>query len=210
MYQIHAMHLSLYPPIPYSQASDHSVTVVVVNMMLFIGTPVSATHCRIFIYNCRSCLCQEWRCRGTHLCTLFRRLWSRFRKYLTSGMMRAESLSLPMRDSSFSIFTFVKARDTLMLCTQAFSFYCSRNTRRYWVWMSYPRQVLRLERWPSHTSLLSERGLSRFRGLSDFRGLNMARMINKTAFLEWSIQRGLSMVMVMMSSMNPSIENPFA
>ena len=46
------------PPIPYLQASDHSVTVGVVKTVLFIGTTFSVTHCRIFIQRCRSCMFQ--------------------------------------------------------------------------------------------------------------------------------------------------------
>ena len=60
------MHLSLYLLIPYSQASDHSVNVGVVNRMLFIGNTVSVTHWRIFIKSCRSCICQDWSCCGPH------------------------------------------------------------------------------------------------------------------------------------------------
>ena len=144
MYQRHAMPLSFYPPITYSQASDHSVTVGVVNTMLLIGTPVSATHWRIFIQKCGSCLFQDWRRCGPHFFPIFRKLRSLFRKYLTGGMMWFAWLSLPMRDSNLSVFIFVKARDALMLCTQAVSFYRGRNTiengsgypipDRYWYW----------------------------------------------------------------------------
>ena len=67
MYQQHAMNLSLYPMIPYLQASDHSVTVGFVNIMLFIGTPLFMSHRRIFIQRCRSCLCQDWSSCGPHL-----------------------------------------------------------------------------------------------------------------------------------------------
>ena len=41
------MPLPFYPLIPYLQASDHIATVGVANTMLFIVTPVSATHWRI-------------------------------------------------------------------------------------------------------------------------------------------------------------------
>ena len=43
------MALSLYPPIPYLQAFDNSVTVGVVKTILFISTPFSVTHWIIFI-----------------------------------------------------------------------------------------------------------------------------------------------------------------
>ena len=48
MCQRHATPLSLYPSITYPQASDHIVTVGVVNTMLFIGSSLSVTLCRIF------------------------------------------------------------------------------------------------------------------------------------------------------------------
>ena len=57
IFQRHAMHLSLHPLIPYPQALDHSVTVGVVNTILFIGTPLYVTHCRIFIQSWRYFLC---------------------------------------------------------------------------------------------------------------------------------------------------------
>ena len=80
MYKLHDMPLSLYPMIPYPQASNHSVTVGVVKNMLFIGTPLSITHWRIFIYRYRSCLCQDWSHCGPHFFNLFRRWRSRSRK----------------------------------------------------------------------------------------------------------------------------------
>ena len=49
MFQRHDIRLLLYSPIPYSQALDHSVTNVVMNNMLFIGTTLSVTLCKIFI-----------------------------------------------------------------------------------------------------------------------------------------------------------------
>ena len=129
MYQRHAMPLLLYPPIPHWQASDHSVTVGVVNTMLFIGTPVYATNWRIFIQSCRSSLCQDWRRCGPHFFSLFRRLRSWFRNYFAGVMMLATWLILPTRDYILSVFIFVNARDSLMLCSQAVSFSCGRNKR---------------------------------------------------------------------------------
>ena len=210
MYQRHAMPLSFHPLIQYLQASDHSLTFGVVNMMLFIGTPISATHCMIFIQRCRSCLYQDWIRCGPHFFPLFSRLRSRFRKHLAGGIIWYAGLSLPMRDSILSVFIFLKDRDALMSCTQAFSFYSSRNTCRERVWMSHPIQVLRLSSWPSPTILRSERGSSRLRGLSEWRGLNMVWIINKAALLVSSTQHGFSMVMEMISYINPSIEASFA
>ena len=47
MFQRHAIPLSFYPPIPYSQASNHSVTVGFVKTMLFISTTFYVTRWRI-------------------------------------------------------------------------------------------------------------------------------------------------------------------
>ena len=210
MYQSYAMHLSFYPPIPYFQVLDHSVTAGVVNMIFFIITPVSATHWRIFIHICMSFLLQDWRRFWPHFFPLFRRLWSWLRKYLAGVMMWSAWLSLTMSYSSLSVFIFVQARDALMPCTQAVSLSCGMNTRTEPVWMSQPRHVLRLASWTSPTSLRSERGSYHFRGFLGCQGLNMVWMINKAAFSAHSTQCGLPMVMVMMSSMNTSIEASFA
>ena len=69
-----------------------------------------------------------------------------------------------MRDSSLSVFIFVKARDALILCTQAVSFSCGRYTRIEKVWMSQPRQVLFFLSRPSPERLWSERGGISFQG----------------------------------------------
>ena len=50
----HARPLSLYPPMPYSRASDHSVTDGLTKTMLLIGTPLVVTCWRNFIHSWRS------------------------------------------------------------------------------------------------------------------------------------------------------------
>ena len=142
MYHHHAMHFPLYPPIPYLQASDHSVTVEVLNNMLFVGTPFSVTRLNIFIHSCRSCLWHYWSRCGPHLFPLFRRLRSRFRKYLSGVMMCAAWLIFLIRYSRLSLFILVRSRDAMMSCTQAVYFYLGRNTCRERVWISQPRQFL--------------------------------------------------------------------
>ena len=104
MYQRHVMTFSLYPTIPYLQASDQSVTVGVVNTMLFIRTPISSTHWKIFIQSCRYCLWQDWRRCGINFFPLFIRLWSCFSKYVTGGILWPAWLSFPMRDYILSVF----------------------------------------------------------------------------------------------------------
>ena len=53
-------------------------------------------------------------------------------------------------------------------------------------------------------------GSSSFSGLEDCSGLNMVWMINKADFLVRSAHLGSSMVMVMISLIDPSIEASFA
>ena len=50
----HARPFSLYPPMPYSQASDHSVTDGLTKTMFLIGTPLVVTRCRNFVHSWRS------------------------------------------------------------------------------------------------------------------------------------------------------------
>ena len=56
----HARPFLLYPPMPYSQASDHSVTDGLANTMLLVGTPLVVTCWRNFIYSWRSWRCHSW------------------------------------------------------------------------------------------------------------------------------------------------------
>ena len=138
------MPLLFYPPVPCFQASYHSVTVEVVNNMLFIGTPFSVTHWSIFIQRCRSCMCQYWSPCGTHFFPIFRRWHSLFRKYLAGVMICELWLILPMMDCILSVFISVEDRDALVFCNQSVYFSLGINTRRERVWMYQPRQVLYL------------------------------------------------------------------
>ena len=52
--------LSLYPPMPYSQAYEHSVTDGLTNTMLFIGTPLMVICWGNFIHIWRSSQCHSW------------------------------------------------------------------------------------------------------------------------------------------------------
>ena len=210
MYQRHAMPFSFYPPIPYSQASDHSVTVGVMSNMLFIGTPFSVTYWRIFIQRCGSCLFQDLISCGTHLFPLFRRLRSLFRKYLDGVIMCLVWLSLTMGDYSLSVFVFVEARYALIYFTRAVYFSLGSNTRRKPIWMSQPRQVLCFASWPSPASFWSEKRSYHFRVSLECSSLNMVWMTNKAAFFARSTQHQSSMVMVMISSMNIYAEASFA
>ena len=150
--------------------------------MLLIGTPLSATHWRIFIQRWRYFMCQDWSHCGSHFFPLFRRWQSRSRKYLARGMICVAWLSLPTRGSILSVFIFVEARDSMISFTQAFSFYFVRNTLREQIWMYQPRYVLCLTSQPSPTSLRSKRGLSHFSCSEGYSGLNMVWMTNKADF----------------------------
>ena len=114
-----------------------------------------------------------------------------------------------MRDYKPSIFIFVEARDDFMSCTQDVSFSLGRNNLRERVWMSQPRHVLCLSSWNSPASMRSERGSSRFISSKYCSGLNMVWMTNKAKVLVCYTKFESSMVMVMMSSMNPSIQAYF-
>ena len=82
----HAKTLLLQPTMPYSQASDHSVTVGLTNTMLLISTPLVETLWRNLIHSWGSWQCHSWsRCgpRGFPLFSKWR-IW--FKKYHDGGM----------------------------------------------------------------------------------------------------------------------------
>ena len=60
----------LYPPIPYSQVLDHSVTDGLTNNMLLIGTPMLVTCWRIFIHSWKSWRFHSWNLFGPHFSPL--------------------------------------------------------------------------------------------------------------------------------------------
>ena len=72
--------------------------------------------------------------------------------------------------------------------------------------MSHPRHVLRLSSCSSPVSFLTESGLSSFRGSNGCSGWKSVWISNRAALLAQSIQCLSSTVMVMMSSMNTSID----
>ena len=109
----HARPFSLYPPISYSQASDHSVTDGLKNNMLLIGTPLVVTRWKNFIHSWRFWQCHSWSNCGDHCLTLFNKWRSRFKKYRYGGMTCALWLSFPINYSSVSVLTFVEANASL-------------------------------------------------------------------------------------------------
>ena len=72
--------------------------------------------------------------------------------------------------------------------------------------MSHHRHVLCSASCPSPASFLKESGSSRFRGSDGFSGRNSVWMTNRAALFEQSMQCLSLTVMVMMLSMNPSID----
>ena len=82
----YARPLSLYPPISYSQASDHSVTGGLTNTMLLIGTPLVVTCWRYFIHSYRSWRCHSWSRFGPHYLPLFSKWLGWLKKYYAGGI----------------------------------------------------------------------------------------------------------------------------
>ena len=126
----YARPLSLYPPMPYSQAFDHSVTDGLKKTMLLIGTPLVVTCLSNFIYSRRSRQCHSWSRCGPHFLPLFSKWRSRFKKYRSGGMTCDVLLSFPINDSSVSVLIFVKANASFMSVVQAVCFSFGINTLR--------------------------------------------------------------------------------
>ena len=62
----HARQFQLYPLMPYSQASEHSVTDDLTKIMLLIGTPLVVTCWRNLIHSWRSSRCHSQSGCGPH------------------------------------------------------------------------------------------------------------------------------------------------
>ena len=149
---------------PYSQASDHSVTVGLTNTMLLISTPLVETLWRNLIHSWGSWQCHSWsRCgpRGFPLFSKWR-IW--FKKYHDGGMTCAVWLILPINDSSVSVLIIVEYNSYYMSVAQSVCLYFGRNNLRGWVSMSNPRNVLWSASFPSPSSLLKDSGSSHFKG----------------------------------------------
>ena len=85
----HARPLSLYPPMSYSQTSDHSVTDGLTKTILLIGIPLVVKCWRSFIHSWISRRCHSWSHYGPHFPPLFSKWRSQFKKYHNGGMTRA-------------------------------------------------------------------------------------------------------------------------
>ena len=82
----HARPLYLYPPIPYSQASNHIITDGLKKTMLLIGTPLVVTCWRSFIHSRRSSRRHSWSRYGLLSPPIFSNWRSQFKKYRAGGM----------------------------------------------------------------------------------------------------------------------------
>ena len=82
----HAKPLSLYPPMPNSQASAHIVTVGLTKTMLLIGTPMVEAYWRNLFHSWGSWRCHSWRRCDAHYFPLFSKWRSRFKNYRDGGM----------------------------------------------------------------------------------------------------------------------------
>ena len=160
----HARPFSLYPPMPYSQAPDHSVTDGLTKTMLLIGNPLVVTCLRNFIHSWRSWRCHSWILCGPHFFPVISKWRSRFKKYRADGMTCAACLIFPINDSRVSVLIFVEANASLISFVQAVCFYSGRDTLRDLVLISQPRHVFCSASCPSPASFLNASGSSRFRG----------------------------------------------
>ena len=174
--------------------------------MFLIGTPLVVTGLRNFIHSWRSWRCHSWSLCGPHFFPLVSKCRSRFKKYCAGGITCATWLIFPLHDSRVSVLIFVEANASFMSFVQAVCFSSGRDTLRDWVLMSQPRHVFWSESFPFTASFLNESGSSRFRGSDVCSGRNSVWMTNRAAIFARYIQWSSSTVMVMMSSMKPSID----
>ena len=121
-------------------------------------------------------------------------------------MKCAAQLSLLVNDSSVSFIIFVESNVSLILLTQAVCLYFGINNLKAWVFMYHPRQVLLFTSFLFPAIFLRESGSSHSSGSDACSGPNSVRMTNKAALFACSIQYLSCTVMIIMSSMNPSID----
>ena len=173
--------------------------------MLLIGTPLVVTCWRSFIHSRRSSRRHSWSRYGLLSPPIFSNWRSQFKKYRAGGMKCAAWLSFPINNSNASVLIFVEANASFMSMVQAVCFSSFRNTLRDWVFRAHPRHVLCSDSCPSPIILLKESGSSRFRWSYGYSGRKSVCTTNRAALFARSIQCLSSTVMVIMSSMNPSI-----
>ena len=129
----HTRPFSMYPLMPYSQTSDHSVTDGLKETILLIGNPLVVTCWKNFIHSWRSWRFHSWSLCGPHFSPLVSKWRSWFKKYCAGGMTYAAWLSFPINDSRVSLLIFVEAEASLMSFLQAICFSSGRDTLRDWV-----------------------------------------------------------------------------
>ena len=161
----HASPLSLYTPMPYSQAYDHSITDGLTKTMLLIGTPLVVKYWRNFIHSWRSSRCHSWSHCGPHFLPLFGKWCIQFKKYCSGGMTCATWLSFPINNSRVSVLMFIEDNASFMSVVQDVCFSSGRNTLREWVFMSHHRHFLCSDSCPSSTSFHKGERIVLFQGL---------------------------------------------
>ena len=202
----YARPLLLYPPMPYSQASGHSVTDDLTKTMLLIDIPLVVKYWRNFIHSWRSWRWHSWSRCGPYCLPFFSKWRSRFENYRDGGMTCDAWLRLPINNSSVSVLIFVEANAYFMSVIHTVCFSSGRNTLRKWVFMSHPRHVLFSDSFPFPISFLKDSGSSCFRGSYGFSGRKSVCMTNRATRFARSIQFLSSAGMVMMYSMNLPID----
>ena len=183
----HARPFSLYPPMPYSQASDHSVADGLKKTMLLIRTPLVVTCLRNFIHSWRYWICHSWSLCGPHFSPFVSKWRSRFKKYRAGGMTCAAWLSFPINYSRVSVLIFVEANASFMPFFQAVCFSSGRDTLLDLVMMTQLRRVFLLAGCPYPASFLNESGSSCFRSSDGYSGRNSVWMTNRAALFARSI-----------------------
>ena len=131
IFHLHARPFSLYPYLPYSQASDHKVTDGLTKTVLLIGTPLVVTCWRNFIHSWRSWRFHIWSLCGPHFPPLFSEWRSPFKNYCAGRMTCAAWSSFPINDSRVSVLIFVEANASFMSFVQAVCLSSGRDTLRY-------------------------------------------------------------------------------
>ena len=182
IHQHHSSLLSLYPLMPYSHSLDHSITVGLVKMMLFISTPCVVIHRRDLIQTWISCLCQLRSFCGLHFTTLFIKYHIHVRKYLSDGMICVVWLIFLMKDSGLSVFIFLGGRVSFIPFTQPLLLSLGRKTCNILVFIYHPRYVFNSTRLPYPDSFCSYRGLSLVRVSEAWSGWNMVWISIKAVF----------------------------
>ena len=109
----------------------------------------------------------------------------------------------------FLCFIFIEFKESLISFTQSTSFSVGRNTLNERVFMYQTRHVILSTRIHHPSILYINRGAPQISCSENFNGRNMVWVPNNATILTHSAQVGSSMVIVLVSPMNPNIEDYF-